>query len=67
MFIHKLRKIGGNLLFTIPRQTARQLGWSAGHVVKIVVKENSVLSVERIELHATISKRLQANSKQRHS
>jgi len=61
VFIHKLRKIGGNLLFTIPRQTARQLGWSAGAVVKITVVQGNILTVERMEIHGTLSDRLQTN------
>jgi AbrB family looped-hinge helix DNA binding protein len=38
-----------NVLMTIPPEIAEQLGWKPGDVLKVTVKEEGGISIEKVE------------------
>lgn len=51
MYVVKLRKIGGNLLCTIPRPVMRELGWMQGDRAIVSVRKDNTVSVRKVKLH----------------
>lgn len=60
MYVMKCQLIGGNLLVTIPRSLARELGWTRHTVLALKRGTDDTLELTNVEAHLERRERLTA-------
>jgi hypothetical protein len=66
MHIMKCQLIGGNLLITIPRSVARELGWTHHTVLALKRGTDDTLELTNLEAHLARHQRLTAHPHEPH-